>query len=708
MAYERDGKESEPTDTSERFSRIPINRGTKTPSISSWKEYQSRKPTAEEIQKWTDSLQPEAWAYILGAVSGNIYVVDVDSLIAEKTVIGRWMKHLGPTLTVATSGYDPADPESGKRHFYFHDDTVPLKRQKFGFEQFTQDARVPHIDLQGEGSYVLAPGSKHPSGGIYTIVDNAPIKDVSYELVSKILNILKKHWLLLEKILPRYAIGSRHEYSLALGGYCYHHGFSLDEALILGRALGYGAVPDSNEDDIKKIEANIKVTYDRANGGVQVGYREAWGDELVEEIDSLQNRVKFSQSDAEREAEKFRQRFNIPEGGLVPISVPKVVGQSVVTTLTDEEEDAMEAGPTAIQLYPNETIEQWYMNGFQKRIDPMQFPQTDSGNAEQMFARFGEYIRWVPEMGFVTWNGKRWEVDLGETTVTRLAKLSARLMGRDISTAATTKELARMQHWALRSESASGIAATIKMLRSEVKAGINDFDRDPWLLNVMNGTIDLRSGQRKDHEMRDMITMLAPISYDSTADCPRWLQFQEEIEPDGEVRAWKKTYFGYSLTGDTRERMFGIAHGESGDNGKSTEKELLLSLMGDYGAATTFAVLAADATDDRIRNELARLKGKRFVVASESSEKMVLHEAVIKEITGRDTIRARFLYKTAFEYVPTFKMWLITNVEPIIKATTNSIWNRTRKVPYLQTFTPDRQDKLLGQKLKDETSGILN
>ena len=80
-------------------SMIPAQSTNKKPMIE-WKEFQSRKPTAEEIEKWKSELRPSAWAFICGKVSNGIYVVDVDSILAEHTVPGRWMRHFGPTKTV--------------------------------------------------------------------------------------------------------------------------------------------------------------------------------------------------------------------------------------------------------------------------------------------------------------------------------------------------------------------------------------------------------------------------------------------------------------------------------------------------------------------------------------------------------------------------------------------------------------------------------
>jgi P4 family phage/plasmid primase-like protien len=707
------------------FSQIPINWRNKRPAILTWEEYQTRLPTPEEIETWKKD-SPQAWANILGHISGDVYVVDVDSLSAELTVIGRWMKHLGPTYTVASSGYAPDDPTSGKRHFYLKDASgVRLKKKKFEFEKVSTDARVCHVDLQGEGSYVLTAGSMHPSGSIYTVVDPSEIKGVSYERVVRILKLIMKHWLLVETVAGQYPVGSRHYVALAFGGYLLHHGFDREEALILGRTLGYAAIdPPSLEDDIEKIELAINQTFDRDAEGIQVGYKAAdvgdigWPEELVDAVERLSNKVKFSTSKEEKAEEEFRERMGLVEDGKAKApatpespteAVPSPPAPVVIlkTPKTGKDKDEEET-PTVVFKPEEMVIEPFYQEGYERKVDPATYPQTDYGNAEQMYARFGGYIRWMPETGFMIWSGQRWIRDPGDTTVMKLAMYSARLMLRDMDPGMDKAERKSQIKWSVASESRALIKNCLELLKTLVVTNINDFDKNPWLFNVQNGTIDLQTGKLKPHDRNDLITVIAAVSFDERATCPRWRQFQEEIEPDASVRDWKKKFFGYCLTGDTRERVFGIAIGEQGANGKSTEKETLLMIVGDYGAVTTFSMISTDSSDDRVRNELARLKGKRFVVASESDERMTLAESVVKEITGRDTIRARLLYQQAFEYQPLFKIWLVTNTKPTIKATTNPIWDRVLPIEYTKTFIGPCMDRLLPQKLAAEASGILN
>ncbi len=86
----------------------------------------------------------------------------------------------------------------------------------------------------------------------------------------------------------------------------------------------------------------------------------------------------------------------------------------------------------------------------------------------------------------------------------------------------------------------------------------------------------------------------------------------------------------------------------------------------------------------------------------------MLAEAVVKQITGQDTIACRKLYSDIFEYVPQFKMVLTTNHKPIIRGDDHAIWRRIRLIPFTVIIPPKEQDRDLIEKLIDELPGILN
>lgn len=128
--------------------------------------------------------------------------------------------------------------------------------------------------------------------------------------------------------------------------------------------------------------------------------------------------------------------------------------------------------------------------------------------------------------------------------------------------------------------------------------------------------------------------------------------------------------------------------------------------MGDYAQQTDFEAFLAKKQEGA-RNDLARLNGARFVTAVEAREDRRLDEAAIKQVTGGDTITARFLYREYFEFVPQFKLFLATNHKPRITGTDEAIWRRIKVVPFTVTIPPERRDKQLLEKLNGELPGIL-
>lgn len=163
---------------------------------------------------------------------------------------------------------------------------------------------------------------------------------------------------------------------------------------------------------------------------------------------------------------------------------------------------------------------------------------------------------------------------------------------------------------------------------------------------------------------------------------------------------------GYALTGDTSEQAIFILYG-TGSNGKSTLLNVFADMLGGY-AQTTPADTFMQKKNDAVSNDIARLKGARFVAAIEMEEGKRMAEALIKSMTGGDKLVTRFLYGEFFEYVPQFKVFLAVNHKPIIRDTTNSIWRRIKLVPFTNTFTEQERDKNFPARISaTELPGIL-
>jgi putative DNA primase/helicase len=261
----------------------------------------------------------------------------------------------------------------------------------------------------------------------------------------------------------------------------------------------------------------------------------------------------------------------------------------------------------------------------------------------------------------------------------------------------------------MQSESARRRKAFIEVASwiPDLNVKTDNLDKNPWLLNVENGTVDLKTGDLREHRQEDMITKIACASYDKNADCPVWKKFLMEImNYNAELIRFIQTAAGWAVTGDTSEQSMFILFG-TGANGKSTFLNTIMNLLGDYAAATPTETFMKK-NGDQITNDIARLRGTRFVTTTEAEQGRRLSEPLIKQITRNDRMTARFLYGEFFNFMPTFKIFMATNHKPVIKGTDYGIWRRIKLIPFTHTIAPDKMDKHLEEKLLCEGAGILN
>jgi putative DNA primase/helicase len=329
---------------------------------------------------------------------------------------------------------------------------------------------------------------------------------------------------------------------------------------------------------------------------------------------------------------------------------------------------------------------------------------TDTGNSELLIRRDGEQLRYChPWRTWLVQDGKRWrQDDTGE--VMRRAKEAARSIYREAARAPSDGAAKALGNWAKQSLSEARIKAMIELAKSEVPVIPDELDADPWLLNVENGTIGLRTGELREHRLEDLITKIAPVEYDPTADAPRWRATLERVLPNPEIRAFFKRLCGYALTGDTSEHILPILYG-TGANGKSTVLNALLDTLGDYGTQAAPDLLIAKKGAHP--TELADLFGMRFVSSIEVEDGRRLAESLVKQLTGGDRIKARRMRQDFWEFVPTHKVFMAVNHKPTVRGTDTAIWRRIRLIPFTETIPPEDQDKRLPEKLRKERAGIL-
>lgn len=332
--------------------------------------------------------------------------------------------------------------------------------------------------------------------------------------------------------------------------------------------------------------------------------------------------------------------------------------------------------------------------------------RTESDNAERLFQRYGDSIRYLSQSKrWLVWDGARWEDD-GSGRIFEAAKASNRLILKEAHTLEDDQVTAHTK-WAINSLSASNIRNTISMCQSLVPVSAELLDSENMLLNVRSGTIDLATGQQQRHNRADMITKLTGIKYDPGSSCPIWEKFLNTItDGDIELQSFLQRSVGYTMTGDTSEQCLFLCYG-TGANGKSVFLSTIQHMMGEYARQADFNTFLEIKTDGP-RNDLARLHGARLVTAVEPDPGKPLAESVVKSLTGDDMITARFLYAENFSFRPTFKIWLAANHKPQIKGQDEGIWRRIRLIPFAVRIAKADMDKHLTRKLKAEMPGILS
>jgi putative DNA primase/helicase len=309
---------------------------------------------------------------------------------------------------------------------------------------------------------------------------------------------------------------------------------------------------------------------------------------------------------------------------------------------------------------------------------------------------------------WVVWTGRQWKMDDGYLVHDKGLQMIRGIYDELLQTDDYRDRL-EIEKYAMQAEAVRRRKAFIEAASwiPDLNITTSDVDKDPWLFNVLNGTIDLRSGEFREHRQEDMITKSAGVEYNGEADCPVWKQFIREImNYHTELIGFLQTAAGWALTGDTSEQTMFILFG-AGANGKSTFLNTLMKLLGDYAVATPTDTFMK-RNGEQISNDIARLRRTRFVTTTEAKQGKRLSEPLIKQITGNDAMTARFLYGEFFDFIPTFKIFMATNHKPLIRGTDYGIWRRIKLIPFTTTITPERQDKRLEEKLLREGPGILN
>jgi putative DNA primase/helicase len=338
------------------------------------------------------------------------------------------------------------------------------------------------------------------------------------------------------------------------------------------------------------------------------------------------------------------------------------------------------------------------------------FECTDKGNAERFQAYWGNHVRFVDEQRqWVIHSNSGWR----HAQRFRLSGPVVRNIGREAAQCKDTETRKALLVHAKSSESTTAQRSMMAQAQDHMNISLMEFDTNPYVINCKNCILDLRTKGCSSHSPDQFHLKKANVSYDPKAECPRWTKVIAEIfDNDQSLIDYMQTMLGYSMMGLTREHVFFLCYG-TGRNGKSLILETVGHVLGSYAKLSmdfeTF--LDKDKNSVRTKEAIGNLKGMRFAVASETSNSARLNPALIKKVTGGDTLEGSKMYGSSFEFKPTHKIWFACNHLPANMDASPAMTERVKVVPFKRNFLED--DKQTEKELKEfliesEGPGIFN
>lgn len=296
--------------------------------------------------------------------------------------------------------------------------------------------------------------------------------------------------------------------------------------------------------------------------------------------------------------------------------------------------------------------------------------------AERMAAQHAGRLRYAHGLGWLAWDGTRWRPDDdGEPVRCAVDVVKRALAEADRN---SDQQLDKAARECESSHGVRGVVCLAQHLRPLAVAA-HRLDADPYLLNVRNGTLDLRTGELRRHDPDDLLTKTAGCGYDPDAAGPTFSRFVTDVLPDPDVRGFVQRLCGYALLGKVTEHVLPVLTGDGG-NGKTTLVETVLKAFGDYGI-TCEPDLLVDHGHAHPTGQ-ADLLGARLAVTTETDEGRRLAAATVKRLTGGDSIRARKMRQDFFEFAPSHTVVMVTNHKPRVNADDQALWRRLRIVPF--------------------------
>lgn len=709
--------------------------GTKAPWPDSprWKHYETKRPTEDQLHTWFgDDGRYDGLGVVCGPVSGGLEMLELEGRAVTEGHLTGLSQALtdhgyGELWQRVTTGYTEMTPSGGLHILYKVDgdqrgntklarrpatdnelaaykaeqqqtvdaETDPdvRRRRQDALDRITRGEQVPQVlvETRGNGGFVVtAPsgGRTHESGKPWRLVTGGPatiatISDDERDALHAIASLFDT----MPAAGPPPAAGQPHHPD--------------DDGLRPGD--DYNLRADWAE--ILQPHGWVHV----ANFGTARGWRRPGKNRGVSattgtnDADNLYCFTTSTTFDAEKPYSKFAAFTLLEHGGDYATAAGDLRTRGYGGQRPPDDDVADMVGDvdgnlaTVHTLQPDEQ-EAPHLEVVTERTHE----HSDDRNALALIQRFGDVIRYCPDRGlWLVWDGTRWQwQETGGGVVREYAKRVARSL---------PEETKPEQKYKQRSLAAVGLGGVLAFAQtdSQVVVSINELDTHAWELNTPAGIVDLRSGGVGDPEPGQLHTRSTTVTPDFDADPSVWQQFlTDTFGDDQDLISYLQRLVGYSATGYIGPHILPFAHG-SGGNGKGVFLEAITKVLGDYGTTAPNKFLMAQSFAQH-ETEIARLAGARMVLCSEVDEDDRFDEAKVKQLTGGDSLTARFMRRDHFTFRPTHQLWLIGNHKPAVHSGGRAFWRRLRLIPFVREVPEEKMvDDLQGILARDHGPAIL-
>ncbi|SFT80761.1 putative DNA primase/helicase [Geodermatophilus amargosae] len=328
--------------------------------------------------------------------------------------------------------------------------------------------------------------------------------------------------------------------------------------------------------------------------------------------------------------------------------------------------------------------------------------------AFRMAKEHGHELRHVRDVGWFVWRNGCWIPDPKDAPQNALIQVKQKAM-QEVARL-NGEERDKLYKDAAILDTANNINGTISIAKAlpPISASVEELDPDPFLVNTPDGVYDLRTSEMFPHDRKQMHTKITGCSTFGARDDGLWHQFIEQVLPDPDVRRFAQKILGYSMLGRVQDQIFPIFFGESG-TGKSTFLDSVHAALGSYAGLAPTTLLLATGARERHPTEIAGLRGQRLVMVHETEKSQPLKTAAMKNMTGGDRLKGRFMAKDFFEFTPSHTFVLVTNYSPTLDADDDAAWDRIRVVPFIKKFRGEKDENVnLGhQILESDLPSVL-